>query len=584
MKLHFKLFITFGLITAAALISIFIYLDRNLNRTYVSQLKENIKKQAQATKTLLLNSRLESQNIDRIVHSVGKDLALRITIIDNRGHVEGDSELKYNDAVKLENHLERPEILDAIKKGEGWSQRFSTTLKKDIIYYAIPFNSSSFNGFIRFAIPVERVSLVFDNTEGALLISILIVFIATLFVAIIAFNFISRPISNLANQAKRIADGDYSKKLIVTSRDEVGELSNSLNSMSESINERIKEILNNNSKFEAVLLSMFEGVMVLDSTGRIQLMNTALKDMLKIDDNPVGKRPIEIIRNVTVQEISEGALLIKEGVITKEEYFTFPYSKTILMHASPVCVQNNTKGAVIVFSDLTELKRLETIRKDFVANVSHELRTPISSIKGYAETLLDGAIEDKNNAKDFIKIIHDESDRLASLINDILDLSKIESDAFNLKLNKNNLYELADGAINKLRKDSKGKSIEIKNNIEKELNILSDHNLITQVFLNLISNAIKYSHNNSIINISSIKNENTVKIEIEDSGIGIPQKDLQRIFERFYRVDKARSKDLGGTGLGLSIVKHIIHAHGGEIYVRSVEGQGSTFGFNLPTK
>ncbi|HOW17019.1 MAG TPA: HAMP domain-containing protein, partial [bacterium] len=228
MKLHFKLFITFGLITAIALTSIFIYLDRNLNRTYVSQLKDNIKKQTQATKTLLLSSKFEPHRVDSIVHNIGKDLALRITIIDKQGRVVGDSELKHNEAIKLENHLQRPEIIDAIKKGEGWSQRFSTTLKKDIIYYAIPFNSSSFNGFIRFAIPVERVSLVFDNTEGALLISILIVFIATLFVAIIAFNFISRPISNLANQAKRIADGDYSKKLIATSRDEVGELSNSL--------------------------------------------------------------------------------------------------------------------------------------------------------------------------------------------------------------------------------------------------------------------------------------------------------------------------------------------------------------------
>jgi len=473
MKLHHKLFITFGLITAAALVFIFIYLDKNLNKTYMSQLKDNIKKQTQSTKTLLLREDLTRASIDDVVYKTGKDLALRVTVIDSKGVVVGDSELKHDDVLKLENHLARPEIIDTIKNGEGWSQRFSTTLKKDIIYYATTFNSKSFNGFIRFSIPVEKVGLAYYNIEETLFVSLFIVFIATLIVALVAFHLISKPIRSLVKQAQKIAAGDYSSKIPVTKKDEVGELARSLNSLSENISNRISEILRNNAKFE-------------------------------------------------------------------------------------------------------------NIRKDFVANVSHELRTPIANIKGYAETLLDGAIDDEKHARDFIKIIHGESDRLASLINDILDLSKIESDTFKLNLKQNDLFEIVNTVVKLLEKDAKVKSISIHNKLKMGTSVVSDQGLLIQVFINLIHNAIKYSHSNTNITVTSSTSNNFIKIEVEDQGIGIPEQDLSRIFERFYRVDKARSKELGGTGLGLAIVKHIIQAHSGDVFVRSAEGKGSTFGFTIP--
>jgi two-component system phosphate regulon sensor histidine kinase PhoR len=473
MKLHHKLLITFGLITAAALIFIFVYLDKNLNKTYVSQLKDSIKKQTQATKALLLKIDLNRESIDDIVHTIGKDLALRVTIIDSKGIVVGDSEIDHNDLVKLENHLKRPEIMDAIKSGEGWSQRFSTTIKKDIIYYATTLNSRSFNGFIRLSIPVEKVGLAYYNIQETLFVSLFIVFIATLIVALMAFHLISKPIRSLVKQAQKIAAGDYSSKIPATKKDEVGELARSLNSLSENISNRISEILRNNAKFE-------------------------------------------------------------------------------------------------------------NVRKDFVANVSHELRTPIANIKGYAETLLDGAIDDEKHARDFIKIIHGESDRLASLINDILDLSKIESDTFKLNLKQNDLSEVVNTVIRLLEKDVRDKSISVHNKLEKGSYVMSDQSLLIQVFINLIHNAIKYSHDNTSIVVSAATDNNFIKIEVEDQGIGIPAQDLPRIFERFYRVDKARSKELGGTGLGLAIVKHIVQAHGGDVFVRSTEGVGSTFGFTVP--
>ncbi|MCX6111998.1 MAG: ATP-binding protein [Proteobacteria bacterium] len=581
MKLHYKLFITFGSIIAAALIFIFVYLDNSLNKNYILQLKDNIKKQTLSVKYMFSKTDLNKNSIDELVHGLGAKLGLRITIIDYRGIVLGDSDLKHNEILKLENHLQRPEIQSAVKTGEGWSQRFSTTLKKNIIYYATTYHSKSFNGFIRLSIPVEKVSVVSHNTEGILSVSLFVVFIATLLVALIAFNLISKPIRVLAARAHEMAKGDFSKKLVISKNDEVGELANSLNIMSENIVGRINEILNNNSKFEAVLLSMFDGVMVLDSNGIIQLMNKTMQDTLQIKDNPVGKKPIEVIRNVTVQDMAESVLNRKEGVITKEENLIFPYNKTMLIHATPVARDNKILGAVIVFSDITELRRLETIRKDFVANVSHELRTPISSIKGYAETLLDGAIEDNANASEFVKIIHGEAERLASLINDILDLSKIESDTFKLKFKTCTVNDLVTNSIERLDRDAKDKKISIENKTGND-EIKIEENLIIQAMINLIHNAIKYSNEGGKIIIRSEKQDKYIKIEIEDFGIGIPEKDLPRIFERFYRVDKARSKELGGTGLGLAIVKHIIQSHGGEVFVKSVEGHGSVFGFTLP--
>jgi len=260
-----------------------------------------------------------------------------------------------------------------------------------------------------------------------------------------------------------------------------------------------------------------------------------------------------------------------------------PYNKTLLIHASPVVKGSDVFGAVLVFSDITELRKLETIRKDFVANVSHELRTPISSIKGYAETLLDGALSDKDNAHNFINIINMEASRLASLINDILDLSKIESDMFKLNLEGKDIKDLISTSIDRVRQAMDIKGIKIENNVGP-LKVKYDEALLGQAVINLIHNAIKYSDPNSIINVYSEAKGDRVVISVQDSGIGIPEKDLLRIFERFYRVDKARSKNLGGTGLGLSIVKHIVQAHGGDVSVESTEGVGSTFSFSIPLK
>jgi two-component system phosphate regulon sensor histidine kinase PhoR len=249
----------------------------------------------------------------------------------------------------------------------------------------------------------------------------------------------------------------------------------------------------------------------------------------------------------------------------------------------PIIRNDRFDGAILVFHDITELRRLEKIRQDFVANVSHELRTPISSIKGYAETLLEGALEDKDNAKEFISIIYQDSNRLANLINDLLDLSKIESGKMKMNFIPLDPVSLIKRAVTVIENQAKAKSIALKLDFASDLpKIKADETRFSQVMINILDNAIKYSSEGGSATISAKVVNNALQIDISDTGIGISEKDLPRIFERFYRVDKARSRELGGTGLGLSIVKHIVSAHGGQVWVKSELGFGSTFSFTIP--
>lgn len=436
---------------------------------------------------------------------------------------------------------------------------------------------------IRACAPCAETGLISDHLRKTLGFSLVIVFIFALFISFAASFFISRPIQKMSLIAQKIAKGDYSRKIALTSHDEVSELAEAFNHVCEQIQFRVQEVNTGKSRFEAVLLSMFEGVMVVDAGGRIILMNPTLKDFLCVHQDPKGKKPLEIVRNIEIQEIADNALQLKNGVESRQISVLTPEEKILLVHAAPVIQDGKTEGVVLVFHDISALRRLEKMRQDFVANVSHELRTPVSSIKGYAETLLEGALEDKDNARDFLKIICSDADRLARLIEDLLDLSRIESGKLKLNLNRMDLGPLIQNAVSGFRGPLKARSLSVRLDIQKDLpQVLADKGLIAQVLSNLIDNSIKYNNENGQIAISVFEADRYARVDISDTGIGIPQEDMARIFERFYRVDKARSRELGGTGLGLSIVKHIIQAHHGEISVSSALGKGSTFSFTLP--
>ncbi len=585
-NIYHKITLIFGIIVAIIFSGIYIYLNNTLKKNTYEGIRAKIKKEVSLTRSLLEADsiqRLRSQELDKIADETGRDLGLRVTIIGLDGTVLGDSELDKQALRAVENHLYRPEVQEALKSDFGESRRFSTTIKKDMLYMACTFGKDNPQGIVRLAMPLSEIELISNRLKKILVISFLPAFILTIIASFIASLFISKPIKEMSRIAKDIAGGDLSKRLSISANDETGDLVKAFNYMAEQIRLRIDEITSSKSRLEAVLLSMFEGVMVIDSMGTILLMNQTLKEFFLVKQESLGKRPLEIIRNIEIQEIADSVLKLKPGVISREISILLPEEKILLVHATPVIKEKTTEGAVLVFHDITELRSLEKIRQDFVANVSHELRTPISSIKGYAETLLEGAIEDKDNIRDFISIIYQDSNRLASLIDDLLDLSRIESDKMKLVLLPLEVKQILTSTIGVLEKSAKEKSIAIALDIPDGLpKVLADDKRLSQVFLNLLDNAVKYTPDNGLVKINAYAKEKFVQIDISDTGIGIPEKDLIRIFERFYRVDKARSRELGGTGLGLSIVKHIVQAHGGQVWVKSELGRDSTFSFTIP--
>lgn len=353
--------------------------------------------------------------------------------------------------------------------------------------------------------------------------------------------------------------------------------------MSDQIKEKIEKIKRDTAKLDTVLSSMIEGIMVVDEKGALILINPSLQRLFSVETPCEGKRPIEIIRNGVLQHLVDRLLKNPDRIFDEEIEVRQPEEKLLQINGSPIVRNGRTEGAVLVFHDITRLRALEKIRRDFVANVSHELRTPISNIKGYAETLLDGALADKASAEEFVGIIHQNSGQLEALIDDLLDLSRIESGKLSFSIVPMDLRTALEHSVEVLAKPAKKKSIQMTvENSSAMPRVLADERRLSQILFNLLDNAIKYTPENGKITIAAQIQKEIVRINISDTGIGIPPEDLPRIFERFYRVDKGRSRELGGTGLGLSIVKHLVHAQGGEVDVQSTLGLGSQFSFTLP--
>ncbi len=355
-----------------------------------------------------------------------------------------------------------------------------------------------------------------------------------------------------------------------------------LKSAIEDLEEKVRRLENENIKMQAILNSMVEGVVAVDKETRILSINPTIEKIFDIQATDVkGKFFLEAIRNNDLSELLNN-VLEKREFVSKELSLVWPVQKVFQVNASPIFERETVSGCLLVIHDITEIRRLERMRSDFVANVSHELKTPLTSIKGFVETLLEGALDDKENSRDFLKIIQEHTNRLDNLINDLLALSYLESRQAELKKEQLNLQELTDKVLAGFKSQLKKRQIEARNNLPLKCFIRADKDRMEQVLTNLIDNAIKFNKEKGWINIDFQETAHSKKILVEDSGIGIPEKDIPRIFERFYRVEKARSRELGGTGLGLSIVKHIIELYAGSVGVESTEGLGSRFWFSLP--
>ncbi len=509
------------------------------------------------------------------------DINARVTLIDTSGKVLGDSVLD-NDSML--NHSNRPEIKRAITGKIGESVRYSTSLQRRMFYFAVPVKSENkVIGVVRVAIPWSEIEAGMSHLRVIIGTAI---FVALILMVIVSSTFTSSmivPLQEMTEVAREMAEGKLDTALKVTSNDEIGALSKGLNYMAQRLRDMIRQITEERNKVKAILTSMSDGVVAVDCSGNILLINPAVERMFNITyEKSMGKGVIEVIRNFDLEKLLHKALDSRE-TITQELQMFVPDPKTFRVSTAPLTNESGVVGVVAIMRDVTAFREVERMKTDFVANVSHELKTPLTSLKGFVETLLDGALEERDTARHFLEIINDEADRLNRLINDLLSLSKIEAKHQEINKVTLNLDKLIYNTVSILSPQAGEKNITLNVDTTTPLPVLkADEDMIGQLLINLIDNAIKYTPAGGRIDVHALNWEHGVKVAVSDTGIGIERESIPRLFERFYRVDKARSREMGGTGLGLAIVKHILEVHNGKIEVDSMVGQGSTFTVYIP--
>ena len=521
--------------------------------------------------------------VDSLCKQEGALLPYRFTVILPDGRVIGDSQAN---PASMENHSDRPEVRQAMLGKNGVSIRFSFTLRENMVYAAVPLRSGgNIEGVVRVSFP----STIMNRTLSAFYIHLsiggfVLILLALLFSIALSLRF-TGTFREILKGAALFSEGDLQHRLRVRSFAEIDTLANAMNGMADQLYQRIQTITRQRNELEAVLSSMREAVIAIDLDERLINCNHAAEALFGFSLASARGRTIqEIVRNSQLQgflkKVLSGVDSLKEDTILH-----FPPDRYLQAHGSLLRdSMSQSIGALFVLNDITRLKTLENIRRDFVANVSHELKTPITSIKGFVETLRDGAMDNQETARRFLDIIMKHTERLNSIIEDLLSLSRIEQEAENEAIRFDtagateilkNVIMICDGKIRE-------KNITVRVSCEENITVTGNTALLEQALSNLLDNAIKYSNPGSEVLIEASRGDKEISIRVEDYGVGIPEKDLPRIFERFYRVDKARSRDMGGTGLGLAIVKHIIQAHNGRVTVTSALGKGSVFTLHLP--
>ena len=518
----------------------------------------------------------QTESVDDFAKKVGEQIDARITIIDTHGEVLGDSE---EDPAVMENHSDRPEVIEAMSGVVGSSIRYSETLGFDMLYVAVAISADGgIVGISRVSLSLTDINESVSHINNTILWGALIAVVIAILLAFQISRITTKPIKMLTQMSKRIAEGELDQEIQISSRDEVGELATSFNHMTIKLKEMMAVITSERDKVAAILAHMSDGIFVVDGDSRVTLINAAARGLLQLsEDEKIERVFVEIVRDYELNDIVQRCLRTGEqhtGVVE-----TGPSKYILRVIATPLV---DEPGCVILLQDFTELRRLETVRQDFVANISHELRTPITSLKALADTLQEGAIDDRSIAQDFLKKMNGEIDRLSQMVQELGDLSRIESGETTLNKQPVDIVEIVNKVVESLKAQADRAGLKLNVSISTSLpEAFADGDRVQQVLVNLIHNAIKFTPPGGMIDVSAIADRDSIQISVADTGIGIPDDDLPRIFERFYKSDKARTSG-AGTGLGLAIVKHIIEAHGGSVWVESIEGKGATFYFTLP--
>jgi two-component system phosphate regulon sensor histidine kinase PhoR len=523
---------------------------------------------------------------DRLADRLGEASGARITIVAADGVVLGDSSLSPDEVRRLENHGQRPEIRQALDAGHGVATRYSNSLSSEMFYVALPFERADMRGVIRVAVPLSQVDSAVARLRVALVLAGLIGLGLAVCISGVASQLASGPLRSLVRSARLATSGGAraAQRLPVSSNDELGRLAGSFNELVGELDHTLKNLGSERDRLETILEGMTEALFALDPDDRVTHVNPAALKLLGLAQSPVGHVLIEVVRVPALAELIER--VHRERGAPAETELALPAARQVLARAASV---KSTGGIILVMLDITDMRRLEKVRRDFVANVSHELRTPVSVIQANAETLLDGALMHPTRGPEFLGAILRNAQRLARLVSDLLDLSRIESGQFSLDIAPTQVAAAVARALESIRGLAARKRLTIETQINAELCVLADSSAFDQILTNLIVNAVKYTPDDGHVQIRAARTrasspalEPTVEIEVCDDGAGIEPRHRLRIFERFYRVDPGRSREMGGTGLGLSIVKHLVGAMHGEVGVTDNPTGGSVFRVTLP--
>ena len=583
-KFLWKLYYVVAVLSIVPLIVLGLYASSLFRDSLISADSDVLVQRSLLIKERLENSQIDSLNLKNIASKFDSLSGTRITIILPNGKVTADSR---EDAGSMDNHADRPEVIEALGGKTGLSQRYSFTLKEDFLYAAVPvYNKDGRIYFVlRTGYPLTRVNAEARSANASLFFSVVFFGLLIIVGGYFALKKLLEPIYELRDAAVNFSGGKYSAKVYPAKEPELGVIAESLNSMAKQLDEKLDIIGEQNNLQEVVLKSMKEGVLAVDYEERILMLNETASSILGISDkNLTGKTLQEVIRVSEIQKffkkiISEGNPQEAEIILQHDKDKFLQLSGTLLYD-----MDNKAIGALVVFNDISNLKHLDTLKKDLVANVSHELRTPVTTIKGFIETLKEGAIDDPKNAERFLNIISKHIDRLNMLIDDLLILAKLEEKPEEVKLNEEKIRPLLRSVMEDLEFKANEKKITISIDCDENLTARINRHLVEQAISNLLDNAVKYSDKKTSIEVGAYSDDHKLVIIVKDEGYGISQEHIPRLFERFYRIDKGRSREEGGTGLGLAIVKHIVNTMHGTIDVESALGEGTTFIVKIPQK
>jgi two-component system phosphate regulon sensor histidine kinase PhoR len=523
------------------------------------------------------------KEIQSRVEEIARIARARVTVIDREGKVIAETD---KEVATLGSHLERPEIQEARVRGKGSATRYSRTMKEEMIYVALPIQKGpELVGYIRLARTLGEVKKTIEEFTAILLQSFLIILVSSAAVAFLFSRRLTTPIRDMEHFTERLRRGETPGTLMIRSSDEIGLLAENINYMVDELQKRIAALQEEKAKVEAAFSSALDGILILDHQGRIETVNRGMWAMIgQRYRDIVGKTPLEAFRSLGLQKALDQ---YRSGGMPVSQEIELGEGEPVMLDVSitPVRGVDAAEGkTMLVFHDVTRLKKLERMRVDFVANVTHEIKTPLTAILGFVETLQEGAIEDRETAKKFLSTIARHAERLNRLVEDLLTISNIELGEMRFCFESVALSGVAQSVLHMIQLKAREKKIELTSAIPEDLPLISaDRDRLSQILINVLDNAVKFTPEGGTVTLSAAQAAgNEVVVKIADTGIGVPRDEISRLGERFYRVDKTRSRELGGTGLGLSIVKHLMTAHKGRMEVESLLGRGTTVSLYFP--